>query len=169
MPTINGHPLSRRELNVVSRLRGRTTYANVVATLALIVAVGGSSAYALQGRNTVFSDDIAPNEVGPKDVNERRLKIPRLVVLGAGPESTAPGQQLTAKAECPPGYNVVGGGFDLDHIAGTVPVEVNRPDAKLGPSGFTYPRWKVVAESTAEGEWVEAWAVCQRGITTDPE
>ena len=43
----------------------RLTYANVVATLALIVALGGGAAYAA---NTVFSSDIVNGEVKAVDI-----------------------------------------------------------------------------------------------------
>ena len=47
------------------RLRSHLTYANVVATLALVIAVGGGAAYAA---NTVFSSDIADGEVRNVDL-----------------------------------------------------------------------------------------------------
>jgi len=45
----------------------RSRHATVVAYLALFVALGGT-ATALDGKNTVFSDDIAPKEVKRSDV-----------------------------------------------------------------------------------------------------
>ena len=47
------------------RFRGHLTYANVVATLALVIAVGGGAAYAA---NTVFSGDIVDGEVKTADL-----------------------------------------------------------------------------------------------------
>jgi hypothetical protein len=41
------------------KLRPRLSFANVTSVLALFVALGGTSAVALSGSNTVFSDDIA--------------------------------------------------------------------------------------------------------------
>jgi hypothetical protein len=46
----------------------RLTYANVVSTLALVVAVGGGTAYALNGHNTVFSDDVVNGQVKTADL-----------------------------------------------------------------------------------------------------
>ena len=46
------------------------TYANVVATLALLIAVGGGAAYAA---NTVFSSDIVNDEVRSADVRDDTL------------------------------------------------------------------------------------------------
>jgi len=48
----------------------RLTYANVVGTLALVIAVGGGVAYAA---NTVFSTDIVNNEVYSADVRNDNL------------------------------------------------------------------------------------------------
>ena len=47
------------------RLRTHLTYANVIATLALVIAVGGGAAYAA---NTVFSADIVDGEVKAADI-----------------------------------------------------------------------------------------------------
>ena len=52
------------------RIRNRLTYANVVATLALVIAVAGGTAYAA---NTVFSADIVDGEVKTADVRNDTL------------------------------------------------------------------------------------------------
>ena len=51
-------------------LRNRLTYANVVATLALVIAVAGGTAYAA---NTVFSSDIVNDQVYSADVRNDTL------------------------------------------------------------------------------------------------
>jgi hypothetical protein len=56
---------------MLSRLSRRLTYANVVATLALIVAVGTGSAYAA---NTVFSTDIVDGQVKSVDIGDGEIK-----------------------------------------------------------------------------------------------
>jgi hypothetical protein len=43
----------------MSRIRQHLTYANVMATIAVFIAVSGGTAVALNGTNTVFTDDIA--------------------------------------------------------------------------------------------------------------
>jgi hypothetical protein len=51
------------------RIRQHLTYANVVATIALFIAVSGGTAVALNGSNTVQSDDIGPGaQVSAADV-----------------------------------------------------------------------------------------------------
>ena len=49
-------------------IRRHLTYANVISTLALFLVLGGGTAVALNGSNTVFSDDITDNEVRTADV-----------------------------------------------------------------------------------------------------
>jgi hypothetical protein len=52
------------------RLRSKLTYANVTATLALFLVLSGGTAVALNGSNTVFSDDIVNGEVKVADVGQ---------------------------------------------------------------------------------------------------
>ena len=56
-------------------LRARITYANVVATLALFIALGGTSVAAIKlGKNSVKARQIAPSAVGTSEVKDRALK-----------------------------------------------------------------------------------------------
>jgi hypothetical protein len=55
---------------MLRKLRSRISYANVVATLALFVAVGTGSAYAA---NTVFSTDIVDGEVKSVDIGNNEI------------------------------------------------------------------------------------------------
>jgi hypothetical protein len=56
-------------------LRSRLTYANVVATLALFLALGGgTTAIALEGRNTVDTGDIINQQVKSADAENDGLK-----------------------------------------------------------------------------------------------
>jgi hypothetical protein len=51
-------------------MRKRLTYANVVSSLALFLVLTGGAAYALDGSNTVFSDDIVNGEVKVADIGQ---------------------------------------------------------------------------------------------------
>ena len=55
---------------MLCRLRARLTYANVMSTVAVVVAVGTGSAYAA---NTVFSTDIADGEVKSVDIGNGEI------------------------------------------------------------------------------------------------
>jgi hypothetical protein len=50
---------------MLERLRSRLSYANVMSTIAVLLAVGGGAAYAA---NTVFSEDIVNGEVKTQDI-----------------------------------------------------------------------------------------------------
>jgi len=54
-------------------LRSHLTFANVASAIALFVALGGGTAVALNGSNTVFSDDIVDNQVYGSDVRNDTL------------------------------------------------------------------------------------------------
>ena len=54
-------------------VRQHLSFANVASAIALFIAVGGGSAFALAGHNTVFSNDIAPKQVRPADVKPNSL------------------------------------------------------------------------------------------------
>jgi len=54
-------------------LRSQLTYANVMATVAVFLVLGGGTAVALNGSNTVFSDDITDNQVYSADVRNDNL------------------------------------------------------------------------------------------------
>jgi hypothetical protein len=54
-------------------LRSQLTYANVMATIAVFLVLGGGTAVALNGSNTVFSDDIVDNQVYSADVRNDTL------------------------------------------------------------------------------------------------
>jgi hypothetical protein len=56
---------------MLARLARKLTYANVVATLALIIAVGGTTAYAA---NTINSTDIVDGQVKSVDVGDNEVK-----------------------------------------------------------------------------------------------
>jgi hypothetical protein len=54
-------------------LRSHLTYANVISTLCLFLLLGGGTAVALNGSNTVFSDDLVDNQVFSADVRNDTL------------------------------------------------------------------------------------------------
>jgi len=66
----------RKREPMSSRIRDRLTYANVIATLALFVALGGSSYAALKlPRNSVGSVQIRTGAVASSEVKDRSLKL----------------------------------------------------------------------------------------------
>jgi hypothetical protein len=57
-----------QEEHVVTRIRKRLSYANVVASLALFIALGGVSYAAVAGKNTVISSSIKNGQVRSVDL-----------------------------------------------------------------------------------------------------
>jgi hypothetical protein len=69
------------------RIRAHLTYANVVSTLCLFLLLGGGTAVALDGSNTVFSDDITNNQVYSADVRDDNLSSGGLQAIDLAPDS----------------------------------------------------------------------------------
>jgi hypothetical protein len=55
------------------RISRHLSFANVASAIALFVALGGGTAVALNGSNTIFSDDIVNNQVQSADVRDDNL------------------------------------------------------------------------------------------------
>jgi hypothetical protein len=55
-------------------IRSHLTYANVMATIAVFLVLSGGTAIALDGSNTVFSDDIVNGEVKNGDIGLNEVK-----------------------------------------------------------------------------------------------
>lgn len=76
--------------------RVRCSYPSVAATLALVLAIGGGTAVALKGHNSVRSDDIKNGQVSASD-----LKQPKVVKIKDNPQaSTNPCQEAKTSVFC---------------------------------------------------------------------
>jgi hypothetical protein len=85
------------------RIRDHLTYANVMATLAVFLVLGGGSAVALSGQNTVQSDDLGPGaQVKAADVAANAVSGAKIVDGSVG------GADLAAGAKGARAYGVVG-------------------------------------------------------------
>jgi hypothetical protein len=91
-------------------IRGRLTYANVMATIAVFIALGGSSYAAITlKKNSVRSKHIAPNAVNSKKVKDRTLQArdfkPGQIPAGApgaqGPQGPAGAQGPAGSPDTP--------------------------------------------------------------------
>jgi hypothetical protein len=74
-------------------LRPRLTYANVAATIALFLAVGGGTVYAAfsLGKNDVQSKNIAPKAVKASDLAKNAVTSPKIKDGGVQPADLAAG------------------------------------------------------------------------------
>jgi hypothetical protein len=123
---------------LLARVRARITYANLTATLALFVALGGTSYAALTlPRNSVGSSQIRANAVGPSELRsravgsselrDRSIKLgdistsARASLRGAqGPTGPAGAAAVTYRAAVTSGGGSVrGNAIDAGHTAGT--------------------------------------------------
>ena len=110
------------------RLRSHLTFANVASGIALFVALGGGTAVALNGSNTVFSDDIVNGEVKTPDLATGAVTAPK---LGCKGNSTAD-VMVKAGSVCIDKYEnsiwtaPTGG----TQITGAIPCDVNGQDCK---------------------------------------
>jgi hypothetical protein len=111
------------------RLRTHLTYANVAATLALVVAVaGGTTAIAMKAtapKNSVTSKSIRPFNVTAKDLTGLVEVTAKNSFNDPQPSDGIFGG-TTAVASCPPGTRVLTGGGFVDnvhaHLAGSQPI-----------------------------------------------
>jgi len=148
---------------MLANLRNRLSYANVTATLALFIALGGTSYAALAlPRNSVGSKQIRTNAVGSSEVRNRSLKTADLSVttrralrgakgdIGpAGPAGapavryfaaiSAPGQRIrgnaTTASHTSAGSGVYNVGFGANLSACVYTATVGTIDGSTAPAG----------------------------------
>jgi hypothetical protein len=122
---------------VIRRLQQRLTYANITATIALFIALGGTSYAALQiPRNSVGSAQLRARSVDSSKVRDRSL---RTVDLSVAARNFLKGQRGPAGPAGPPGP--AGGGAGSAAVAVTYPTatgavaagEVTSATASCGP------------------------------------
>ena len=106
------------------RIRSKLTYANVMATLAVFLVLGGGTAVALQRPNTVQSDDLGPGaQVKAADVADNAVNganiVNNSVTGGDVKESTLNG--------------LVRGRMLDFNLAATGPGDPHKPIATVGP------------------------------------
>lgn len=102
---------------MIHRLRPKLTYANVVATLALFIALGGS-AYAIGAGtigsreirdNSIRSSDVRNNALTGRDINERSLRSAPKVYRRAGGTMVALGAPSEHVVSCDRGDTAIAG------------------------------------------------------------
>ena len=172
----------------MKRPRPKLTYANVIATLALFLALGGGAAYAASqvAKNSVGTRQLRKNAVTAEKVKDgsllrRDFKAGELPAGERGPQGVpgAPGatdvvvrygtegkpknnEEDLSIARCLPGETVTGGGFDfLDPPPENFEYTLlaNRPSIEAISEGSTvYP-------PPAEGSEATGWLVAMGNET----
>lgn len=82
------------------KARGPFSYANVAATIALVAAIGGGTAVALDGKNTVDSGDIKKGQVRASDLGAIKTRVSDLVSVPGGTAANGQVNTEAAVASC---------------------------------------------------------------------
>jgi hypothetical protein len=134
------------------KIRKHLTYANVAATVALVIAVGGgTTAIALSGRNSVHSDDIKNGNVTARDLGEIKVVRKQFTL----PDSAADDNWTSNFfiLHCPKGTRILSGGGD-----------VSPPDNGRGAITRTEVNgngWQITAaQDTGQNASVRVTALC---------
>lgn len=124
----------------LAAIKPHLTYANVVASLALLIAIsGGATAVAITaGKNSVTTKSIRNDAVTARKLGPVAIKS------AEGP--------LQATARCAHQEQLLGGGATIDGSEGTLPAL-----RKSQPSGNG---WFALANQATSGMTVRAFAVC---------
>jgi hypothetical protein len=155
---------------MLRRLLARLTYANVVATLALFVALGGSAVAAF----VVTSDDIKDGTIRQRDLNPSVRQAstapkPKLVFRRSRLSTVRVGDTGQALAFCPNGLVTTSGGattFAASGEASPLAITGSQPSPPEED-----PRWAWVVDvkniGTERGK-VGAFVICQRAKGPPP-
>ena len=117
-------------------MRPRLTYANVVSTVVLVLAIGTGGAWAatqihgkLLKKNTVTGNKLKKSTITHREINEAKLKaVPRAVtadkLAGRAPDAFLPAGGTAANANQlggigPAGFVQGGGNFQSGHTTGS--------------------------------------------------
>lgn len=143
------------------RLRPRLSYANVAATLALVLAIGGGTVYAASelGKNSVKSKHIAKGQVKKSDLGKNSVTSPKVKNGGIKAQDIAAG--VIPKIQADVTGSARGG------PQGGVNVNTTTPLALTGTTTFT-PRDGQVAALAAEAEFSVAVTSPGPGISCNP-
>src|SRR5204863_6963101 len=90
-------PQKTRGGHMLRKLRPRLTYANVVATLALFLAVGGGTAFAVVAANQVNSASIIDGQVKARDIANKSIGPFKIKDAGVANANLGPGSVNSGK------------------------------------------------------------------------
>jgi len=159
-------------------MRPKLTYANVIATLALFLALGGGAAFAATqlAKNSVGAKQLKRNAVTAAKVKDRSLlaKDFKAGQLPAGPQGAPGATSVVVRygfegkpkngeydlsyARCLPGETVVGGGYGFPEEEAPENFEyavvADRPSLEIKNEGGD--QWPVPADGAAATGWMVA-------------
>jgi hypothetical protein len=172
---------------MLRRIRARLTYANVIATLALFIALGGSSYAALKlPKNSVKAKQIAAGAVTSSEVKNgslksgdfnsaslAKLKGPKgdpgatnVVMRQGATVSVGAGAFNSATAACQSGERATGGGVYNESNVSIIAVSSSYPTPNPGSppptgDGKVPTGWRVWVKNNGAGPYdVNAYVIC---------
>jgi hypothetical protein len=176
---------------LAANFRSRLTFSNVVALLALFVALGGGAYAAMKVKpNSVGTKQLKDNAVTGDKVKDGSLKsgdfgagqLPEgqkgdkgeqgppgpvaLVTVRGAETAVANNTEAGATAACPAGMSATGGGASLD---GTIGADVNGSYPTDGPDADVLPddAWLINANNTTgSSKNVRAYVICAQATST---
>jgi hypothetical protein len=137
----------------MTRLRPKLTYANVVATLALFVAVGGASAFAASqlGKNSVGSKQLKKSSVTTAKIKKDAVtgaKVKKQSLTGEDINlaklGTVPSAQLANTIPPAEPTHLIGAPGEPPFEGGSKNLPVGVPGVTLPPAGFYKDREGIV-------------------------
>jgi hypothetical protein len=173
---------------MAANIRSRLTFSNVVAMLALFIALGGGAYAAMKIKpnsvgtkqlkdNAVTGDKVKDGSLLSADFGKGQLPAgqkgeqgppgPVSLVIVRGPSvSVGNNSQGGAQADCPAGLSVTGGGVSSDGLVGA---DVNSSYPDDGPDGDTLQDdgWQInVNNTTGSSQNIRAYVICAQATST---
>ena len=135
----------------MTRIRRHLTYANVAATLALVIAIaGGGTAIARSGKNSVRSSDVKNGQITARDLAPLRAVTETGTVQDAASDGQA--SYGTVIATCPKGQKLLSGGAPNTPTIGLLTLVSSSPAGNA---------WRVVvASDSGDTKPIAATALC---------
>jgi hypothetical protein len=171
----------------MNAVRARLTYANVIATIALFLALGGSAYAVTAGKNTVTSKSIAKGAVKTADLANKAVSAKKLkpgavpanaiannsigaaqlgnVVMRSASGTAPDGTTGAATAFCKPGEQVLSGSGQAGDIQ-AVPYQSEpvQPNGKDPADGAQAGGWVVIFYNPptvgAPADSLKTWVLC---------
>ncbi len=174
----------------MKQIRKRLTYANVMSSIAVFLVVGGATAFAALGKNTVGTTQLKKNAVTTAKIKNHSLQAadfkagqlpagPRGLTGPAGPagpagkdafgeliyvtesEENPNGEQSYVEADCPGAYHVTGGGIYSTEEELGQNINSSYPVNRGGSGKFGNTGWAgYVNNESGEDAFIVALAIC---------
>ena len=114
----------------MKQIRERLTYANVMSSIAVFLLVGGATAYAALGKNTVGSTQLKKNAVTSAKIGKEAVTAAKLKSKAVGSASLGDGAVTNSK--------IANGAVTADKIAPGTLTPANASGGELSPRAYAW-------------------------------